>query len=60
MGQSDVTRAGIGDMGFGPDLDCALKERMFVGVLVARFFSTREELDSFSVSSLSSPKKEAE
>lgn len=60
MGQSDVTRAGIGNMGFGPDLDRALKERMFVGVLVARFFTTPEEVDNFSVSDLSSPKKEAE
>ena len=60
MGQSDVTRAGIGDMGFGPDLDRALKERMFVGVLVARFFTTPEEVDNFFVSDLSAPKKEAE
>ena len=60
MGQSDVRRAGIGNMGFGPDLEQALKERMFVGVLVARFFSTREEVDNFSSSDVSPPKKEAE
>jgi hypothetical protein len=60
MGQSDVTRAGIGNMGFGPDLERALKERMFVGVLVARFFSSREEVDNFSVSDVSPPKKEAD
>jgi len=60
MAQSDTTRTGIGDMGFGPDLDRALKERKFVGVLVARFFSTREEMENFSLSDLSSQKKEAE
>ena len=60
MAQSDTTRAGIGDMGFGPDLVRALKERMFVGVLVARFFSTSEEVDNFSVSDLASAGKDAE
>ena len=60
MGQSDVTRAGVENKGFGSHLDRALKERMFVGVLVARFFTTREEVDNFFVSDLSSPKKEAE
>jgi hypothetical protein len=60
MAQSDTTRAGIADMGFGQDLARALKERKFVGVLVARYFSTREEVDNFSVSDLSSQRKEAE
>ena len=60
MGQSDVTRAGIGNMGFGPDLDRALKERMFVGVLVVRFFPSQERMEEFAGSSLPFPKKEAE
>lgn len=52
MGQSDETRAGVADMGFGSDLERALKERMFVGLLVVRFFSSGEEAENFTTSSI--------
>ena len=52
MGQSDATRAGIGNMGFGPDMNRALKERMFVGVLVVRFFPSEKQMEDFIDSSL--------
>ena len=47
MGQSDITRAGIGNMGVGADVESALKERMFVGLLVVRFFSSENEMEEF-------------
>lgn len=59
MGQSGETRAGVGNMGFGPDLDRALKERMFVGLLVVRFFSSEKEVDEFSVLSIPPTKEDA-
>jgi hypothetical protein len=47
MGQSDITRAGIGNMSVGADVERALKERMFVGLLVVRFFSSEKEMEEF-------------
>ncbi len=60
MGQSNETRAGIGNMGFGPGLERALKERMYVGVLAVRFFSSQDQMDNFSGSDLLSDKNETE
>jgi len=60
MAQSDETRAGIGNTGFGPDLERALKERMFVGVLAVRFFSSQEQMDQFSDSPIPPSNKDAE
>ena len=60
MGQSDITRAGIGNMGVGSDVERALKERMFVGLLVVRFFSSEREMEDFIHASLFPSKKEAE
>ncbi len=58
LGQSNETRDGMEDRGFGPDIDLALREKKYVGLLVARTFKTKEERESFLDSSLPDKKRQ--